>query len=139
MKRSVCTQCHRPLPATCICQALPQSPISLKKCRVIVLQHPHEQRRKNRSLPVVELCFSKNKRCSTNETSSKQNENQTHVDNEYDGAIDHFDFHCIIAKRLGDQIDPAMMNLIQNKNYYLLLFYPSDDAISLQTALDSQL
>jgi len=55
-KRPVCSRCHRPAERACICKALPDSPIVLEKCELVVLQHPHESRRKNRSLPLVELC-----------------------------------------------------------------------------------
>ncbi len=120
-KRKLCTRCDRPL-ATCICSALPQRPIiSLQNCRIVVLQHPHEKRRKNRSLPIVELCFS----------SSTKNENH-----DSEESLLTSDFHCIVARRLGDQINSMLMNMIQNPNDHLFLFYPSDDAIPLQTALE---
>ena len=56
-KRPICSRCHRPTPLACICEGLPDKPIALNKCHVLVLQHPHEERRKNRSLPLVQLCL----------------------------------------------------------------------------------
>lgn len=57
-KRKICNVCSFP-PRTCVCPALPTLPLadSFLKCRIVVLQHPHELRRKNRSLPLVELCL----------------------------------------------------------------------------------
>lgn len=56
-QRSFCPRCDRPVPLACICSSLPDTPISLKKCHCLVIQHPHEVRRKNRSLPFIELCL----------------------------------------------------------------------------------
>jgi DTW domain-containing protein YfiP len=53
-KRSICLRCDRPL---CICSALPVVPINLQHCHIIVLQHPHETKTKNSSLPLIKLCF----------------------------------------------------------------------------------
>jgi DTW domain-containing protein YfiP len=71
-RRTNCTRCHRPQ-RVCICAALPSSSphvteaaqaarplrrlLSLGQCHCLILQHPHESRRKNRSLPFVELCL----------------------------------------------------------------------------------
>lgn len=56
-RREICSRCDRPKPSTCICAALPLQPFRLEHCRCLVLQHPHEKRRKNRSLPLMELCL----------------------------------------------------------------------------------
>lgn len=57
-RRSVCRRCHRPAPSTCICEALPSQPVTLRQCaHIFVLQHPHETRRKNCSLPLIQLCL----------------------------------------------------------------------------------
>ena len=64
-KRPFCHGCDFPL-RTCICPALlPPVPLQslLHNCRIVVIQHPHEVRKKNRSLPLVELClFGKKKK-----------------------------------------------------------------------------
>lgn len=52
--RAICPRCERPTPSTCFCSALPDHPIELQRSHCLVLQHPHELRRKNRSLPIVQ-------------------------------------------------------------------------------------
>ncbi|KAI2504482.1 hypothetical protein MHU86_9981 [Fragilaria crotonensis] len=54
-KRLMCSRCHRPTPAACICDSLPDIPIRLNRTRILVLQHPHELKRKNRSVPLLQL------------------------------------------------------------------------------------
>ena len=54
-KRPICSHCHRPTPQACLCPALPTQLIQLQRCRCFVLQHPHEKRRKNASIPLVEM------------------------------------------------------------------------------------
>jgi DTW domain-containing protein YfiP len=88
-KRPICSRCDRPSVA-CICEALPLDRLSLHKCELVVLQHPHEKRRKNRSLPLVELCLSPN------------------------------DLHTIVARRFGDHIEPSVMRLLQEENVLLV-------------------
>lgn len=89
-KRPICSRCHRPSERTCICKALPDTRISLKKCQLVILQHPHEVKRKNRSLPLVELC----------------------IEDEH--------FHAPVSRRFGDQLDPSIMQLLQKKNVMLV-------------------
>ena len=57
-RRTICRNCDYPS-RTCLCPSLPPTPLCslLRKCRIVVMQHPHELRRKNRSLPLVELCM----------------------------------------------------------------------------------
>ena len=57
-KRPICQGCNFP-PMTCICPSLPAQPLYplFQRCRIVVLQHPHELRKKNRSLPLVDLCL----------------------------------------------------------------------------------
>jgi DTW domain-containing protein YfiP len=54
-RRLVCPQCERPQAQACICSALPERRLNLEQCHCLVLQHPHETRRKNRSLFLAEL------------------------------------------------------------------------------------
>jgi DTW domain-containing protein YfiP len=56
-RRLLCVRCQRPAPQTCLCTALPTEPIPLQQCQCIVLQHPHELARKNRSVPLLTLCL----------------------------------------------------------------------------------
>ena len=55
-RRTICSHCDRPTP-TCICHCLPEERIHLRRSHCFVLQHPHEAKRKNRSLPFVRLCL----------------------------------------------------------------------------------
>ena len=52
--RAICPHCERPAPSTCYCPALPDQTMELYRSHCLVLQHPHELRRKNRSLPIVQ-------------------------------------------------------------------------------------
>jgi DTW domain-containing protein YfiP len=58
-RRKICSRCHRPTPQACVCDALPDKRIKLKKASIVVLQHPHELKMKNRSIPILELCLEK--------------------------------------------------------------------------------
>jgi DTW domain-containing protein YfiP len=104
-KRAVCSRCQRPAERACICAALPDSRISLQKCELVILQHPQELKRKNRSLPLVELCMGQD------------------------------DIHTVVARRFGNQVDSHVMDLIQNEHRNVMLVYPSDDAKSLTEGL----
>ena len=104
-KRPICSRCERPMPRACICEALPDHPISLHKCQMVVLQHPHESRRKNRSMPLVELCLNKN------------------------------DLQVVVGRRFGETIDPSVMALVQDPDRHVILVYPSADAVSLTQGL----
>jgi histone arginine demethylase JMJD6 len=55
-KRGICSLCNRPS-TVCVCSVLPKKRIHLKKCRAIVLSHPHERKRKNSSVPIISLCL----------------------------------------------------------------------------------
>lgn len=149
-RRQICLKCNRPTPTTCICSSLPNPSLTLSKCRIIVLQHPHEQKRKNRSLPLVGLCFNSscsgvnndtdNNGGSTTDTSSScsspNNDNGSNTTSNSSTDTQLQDFNCIIARRLGDQVDTKLMNLIHDSNYNLLLVYPTNDSISLKDAID---
>lgn len=110
-KRHICNKCHRPSPRACICEALPDEPLILQKCTVVALQHPHEARRKNRSLPLVELCLN------NNDSKEKQ-------------------LHTVVARRFGKQVmDPNVMALLK-KDRDVLLVFPGKDAVSLEQGLE---
>lgn len=81
--------------------------MALTNTRILILQHPHEARRKNRSVPLVQL------------------------------ALKDDDSSCIAAvgRRLGDQVDAKMMDIINNEQEPLLLLYPGPNAVSLQDAM----
>lgn len=56
-KRAQCPRCDRPAPTACVCPALPESRLVLRRSHCLVLQHPHERKCKNRSLPFAEWCL----------------------------------------------------------------------------------
>ena len=119
-KREICDRCLKPTPQACICSALPEPSelINLLSSRVLVLQHPHEAKRKNRSLPLISLCMS---------TSSNS------------GETFDFNFETIVTKRLGDQIaqsHPKIIEFLHDPSNPVFLCYPSDDAISVQEAME---
>jgi DTW domain-containing protein YfiP len=91
-KRPICGTCHRPTPKACICSGLPVSRISLQSCHILVLQHPHEKRRKNCSLPLLQLCLA-------------------------DDSMT-----VVVSRRLGDQVDPKAMALLEQHANVLLIF-----------------
>jgi DTW domain-containing protein YfiP len=112
-KRSICTRCDRPEPSACICEALPDERIHLEKCRCLVLQHPQELKRKNRSLPLVEFC------------------------------LDGESLAVTLGRRFGSSTDESVLKLLKEppspvENVTpnpVWLFYPGPDAISLSQAL----
>ena len=122
-KRVMCMKCQRPQ-CTCICSTLPSgAPISLDRCRVIVLQHPHEMKKKNRSLPIIELCLKhRRKKSQENEESSYEGENW---------AID-----VTIGRRLGDQVDPPIRSLLQETHNVLLLYPFRSDVKTLSEGVE---
>jgi DTW domain-containing protein YfiP len=106
MKRTFCPRCKRPAPKACICESLPNEPILLRRTRILVLQHPHETKRKNRSVPLLELTLS--------------------TDSLLVG----------IGRRLGDGVSPErIMDIIRDDSEPLFLLYPGPDAIPLQEAM----
>ncbi len=116
-KREICHRCHRPTPRACICEALPDQPLTLNKCQVLVLQHPHEARRKNRSVPLCELC------------------------------LDCTSLKIAVARRFGDQVDSEIMKLLSEDNVLLVYPSPDAVSIKealecikkRQSSLDKQL
>ena len=106
-QRVICQRCDRPTPSACICAALPKQRIQLKRCHCLVLQHPHEARRKNRSLPIVELCLDANS------------------------------ITVVKGKRFGSQSGQAVLERLSGStNRPAWLVYPTKDAIPLSQALE---
>ena len=56
-RRVICPRCERPQARACLCAALPDQRLALQHCHVLALQHPHEIKRKNRSLFLAEFCL----------------------------------------------------------------------------------
>ena len=123
-KRAICKRCKRPTPAACICHSLPNEPLPMfRKCRVIILQHPHECRRKNRSLPVIELCLG---------NVNEDNESINYFDR--NRKMKDFNLRIVTGRRLGENTPKDVMQLISKPN--TLLIYPSENAITLQEGLE---
>jgi DTW domain-containing protein YfiP len=112
-KRAICEQCQRPTPKACICEALPVHRIPLHRTRIFVLQHPHESRRKNRSLPILQLTL-------TEES-----------------------LHVMVGRRLGGMFPKeeeeeeyqSFQRILKDTSTRLFLLYPSPDAIPLEDAI----
>lgn len=124
-KREVCNRCKRQK-AVCICSALPSTILHLKSSRVIVLEHPQETKRKDRSLPIIELCLQK-----YNEDDDIELLKRTNLDSQVDfGICTH------VCRRFGSQIPKPIYNMLHDENEIVLLIYPSEDAIPLREALE---
>jgi DTW domain-containing protein YfiP len=124
-KRAVCYHCKRQK-AVCICAALPSTNLPLTHARVIVLEHPQETKRKDRSLPLIELCLQKYMDVTSDE-SSERTDCQAHVD---------FGICTHVCRRLGSQIPKPIYNILHDKHEIVFLMYPSEDAIPLREALN---
>ena len=180
-KRKICAHCRRPS-KVCICPSLPSTPLAFHRCQVIVLQHPHESRRKNRSMPLVQLCVKgaaedtdalswggkpskKKQRFTTGSTmtctgnsrkaaaAAAAAANEKCVDNERvtanivpisctstcvsAGATDSKDFNLrtVVHRRLGDEVDQSIMEIINDPSRDVMLIFPGPDAVSLEDGL----
>ncbi|CAJ1966226.1 unnamed protein product [Cylindrotheca closterium] len=105
-RRQICHRCNRPLPAACICEALPEVPIKLDRTGIVVLQHPHELKIKNRSIPILELC------------------------------LDDSSLGLCVGRRFDKElIDPKIIEILEAPDHLPVLFFPPDndekDVISL--------
>ena len=58
MPRAVCGRCLRPAPVGCFCADLPASAVETQGA-LLVLQHPHEAKRKLSTTQVLPLCLAK--------------------------------------------------------------------------------
>jgi DTW domain-containing protein YfiP len=53
---ALCARCHRPRPLDCVCASLPVVPLDTMGC-VVILQHPHEQRRAFATVPLIQAAL----------------------------------------------------------------------------------
>lgn len=123
-KRAMCVRCEFPQEKACICAALPDTPLSplFHRCRVIVLQHPHERRRKNRSLPLVELAlFGKH-------LGQAEQNNTAMADN-------GFVMKTIVGRRIGENTDDSVLKLLSDPNEVVVLVFPHPNAMDLEDGL----
>ena len=83
----------------------------------LVLQHPHELRKKNRSMPLVDLClFGK-------------------VGQQSDTSKDDFIMKTITMRRFGDYTDASVMNILRDPNEVIVLVFPHKDAMDLEEGI----
>mmetsp|Transcript_8122 Transcript_8122/g.12148 ORF Transcript_8122/g.12148 Transcript_8122/m.12148 type:complete len:428 (-) Transcript_8122:510-1793(-) len=113
-KRAICSKCTRPTPAACICAALPPSLLTFQNCRVLILQHPHELKRKNRSIPLIQLCCASGK----------------------DEESGDFNMEVVVKKRLGKDVPTYIMKMLKSEEEDVVLLYPGKDAVSLKEGLE---
>jgi DTW domain-containing protein YfiP len=117
-KRRVCENCVRPV-TTCICSSLPKNNISLSNARVIVIQHPLESKRKNRSLPLIEMALARDKNLAESDTD------------------EDFNFYKIVARYWGQQVvSPKVWKMVNDPSEPVLICFPSNDAIPIEDAIE---
>ena len=151
-KRAVCPTCDFPQ-KTCICPSLPTEPLSgiFQRCRIVVLQHPHELRRKNRSLPLVELSLlgrdhpkkGENGQATNASAESLHNASQSKsiekiepVASETQNVEDEdFVMKTIVGRRFGDHCDASVMKILRDPNEVVVLVFPHPDALYLEDGL----
>ena len=120
-ERQMCNRCEFPQ-RTCICPSLPANPLYplLQKCRILVLQHPHELRRTNSSLPLAELCFFGRRRSKEKDASKKENE---------------FVMKTVVGRRFGDHCDEEAMKVLRDPNGVVVLVFPHKLAMDFEVGL----
>ena len=116
-RRATCQKCSFPS-RTCICPALPPAPLQalFRRCRIIVLQHPHELRRKNRSMPLVDLCMFGN----TN--------HDMHSDQD-------FIMKTIVGRGLGPERHADVINILNDTDEVIVLVFPGPNAMDLEQGI----
>jgi len=53
----------------------------------------------------------------------------------FSGAADDFHIRTIVHRRLGDEVDPGIMAIINDPHRDILVLFPSDDAVSLDEGM----
>ncbi|KAL3782722.1 hypothetical protein ACHAWO_008303 [Cyclotella atomus] len=122
-KRAICQTCQFPN-RTCICQALPTEPLHplFRRCRIILLQHPHELKRKNRSMPLVDLCV-----FGSTKSDGAAVETQ---DSEQD-----FVMKTIVGRGLGPDGHADVINHLSNPNQVIVLLFPGHNAMDFEKGI----
>ena len=132
-KRPVCHGCNFP-PRTCLCPSLPPKPLHtlFRKCRIVVMQHPHELKRKNRSLPLVELCMFGIGGERNEETSCKEGSIEVKSKTNTPAHGRDFVMKTIVGRRFGDHCDLDVMNILRDTNEVVVLVFPHKQALDLE-------
>lgn len=96
-----------------MCSALPSRPLYplFKKCRILVLQHPHEMKRANCSLPLVDLCL----------FGRRQGNGKDIIQAPFG---QDFVMKTIVARRFGDHCDREAMKILRDPNEVVVLVFP---------------
>lgn len=92
---------------------------------MIVLQHPHELRRKNRSLPLVELALFGER--ISNETAEQEDAKTT--------TDDDFVMKTMVGRRFGDNSDEDILKILRDPTEVVLLVFPHPDAMDLHDGI----
>lgn len=136
-RRPICEGCGLPA-KTCICQSLPAEPLSglLTKSRLVVLQHPHESRKKNRSLPLVELCLfgKRTGKGAPGPTGKKKAEDEKSASAERNEAGD-FVMKTLVGRRFGDNCDADVLRALRDPEEVTVLVFPHEQALGLDAGL----
>lgn len=119
--RQKCHRCNFPQ-RTCVCPSLPNNLFPLfQKCRILVLQHPHELRRANSSLPLVELClFGRRKFKESSDAPTNENK---------------FVMKTVVGRRFGDHCDADAMKVLRDPNEVVVLVFPHKLAMDFEEGL----
>ena len=130
-KRVICDRCAYPKDKACICAALPDTPLStlFHKCRIIVLQHPHELRRKNRSLPLVELALFGEHITIAKEAVQEDDKDAKATKD------DDFVMKTIVGRRIGDNSDEDVLKILRDPDEVVVLVFPQPNAMDMEDGL----
>lgn len=131
--RTDCTKCQRPQ-RVCICAALPLVPLSLGHCHCLILQHPHELRRKNRSLPFVELCLAKESY--TRVTCRRFFSTFQHISSGSSSGANNGVIKDGASSSTHEEDVVRAMHMFNDSTNPVWLVYPHPEAISLDEALE---
>ncbi|KAL3805114.1 hypothetical protein HJC23_003342 [Cyclotella cryptica] len=124
-KRPTCPTCRFP-PRTCVCPALPTAPLHtlFRRCRILLLQHPHELRRKNRSLPLVHLCLfgGHHHHARIEDVASSLNPQD-------------FVIKTIVGRSLQPHRDAAILDLLSDPEQVVVVVFPHRNAMELERGI----
>ncbi|KAL7486605.1 hypothetical protein ACHAW6_012211 [Cyclotella cf. meneghiniana] len=122
-KRPTCQKCHYP-PRTCVCPSLPATPLHtlFRRCRIVVLQHPHETRRKNRSLPLVDLCLFGEK-------------NSDGASRSLPPRRQDFVMKTIVGRSFGPDRDAAIIELLSDPDQVVVMVFPHRNAVDFERGM----
>ncbi|KAL7549829.1 hypothetical protein ACHAWF_014649 [Thalassiosira exigua] len=105
--------------------------------RVVVLQHPLKLRRKNQSLPLVELClFGKgSKKLKSEDSTGAQDEDAAMARGTTQGTTRDFAMKTVVGRRFGDQCDSSVMKILRDPNEVVVLVFPHKEALDLEEGI----